>query len=338
MAPVRYESFDPLLGAAGADAMLRLAERWGTYRTYAEEPVFEGLGQGLPARFDAAFNYVTTGGRFGRKEDVHALAARTNYFRETYAYDGKPAIDGIEPFLHHEGLIEAARKIFDRPRIEPAIAFANLLVPGQELAIHTDVPEFRGVNRTQTPQWLLVAMHHSGLFADWRMPIATAVSWFGDNTGGEFAFYPDGPAAPAEAIPARHDTAICLDTDSTFHGVDRVAHADTPPPEARPGASLGWEDGGWVLRSPGADPARFGWQDVRFSVSWKAYCFRDETEARLWAEHADDIDQGRIVARLIEDLRERGRIEGEVPPQRALAETIVDEYIRFPAPRPPRHV
>ena len=335
MQPATYVTFDPLLGSAGADAIMRLAERWGTYRTYAEEPVFEGLGEGLPARFDAAFNFVKTGGRFGRKDEVGALAARTNYFRETYAYDGKPQIEGIEPFLFHEGLVDAARKVFDRPIVRPAIAFANFLVPGQELAIHTDVPEFRGVNRTKNPQWLLVAMHHSGLFEEWRMPIATGVSWFGRPQGGEFAFYPEGPEAPPRAIPARHDTAICTDTDSVFHGVDRVARPDTPPPEARPGSTLTWEgDGAWVLRSEGRAPATFGWDDLRFSVSWKAYCFRDESEERMWAEHTTDLTQDEIVARLVADLRERGRIEGEAPAGRELAFTIVDEYVRFPAPRP----
>lgn len=335
MQPAAYVTFDPLLGPDGADAMMRLAERWGTYRTYAEEPVFAGLGEGLPARFDAAFNFVKTGGRFGRKEEVGALAARTNYFRETYAYGGEPAIEGIEPFLFHEGLVEAARKIFDRPVVKPAIAFANFLVPGQELAVHTDVPEFRGVNRTKNPQWLLVAMHHSGLFEDWRMPIATGVSWFGRPQGGEFAFYPEGPDAAPRAIPAKHDTAICTDTDSVFHGVDRVARPDTPPPQARPGSTLTHVgDGRWELRGEGHAPATFGWDDLRFSVSWKAYCFADEAEARAWADHSQDISQETIVERLVADLRERGRIDGPVPGNRELAFTIVDEYVRFPAPRP----
>ena len=335
MRPSEYVTFDPLLGARGADAIMRLAERFGRYRTYAEEPVFAGLGEGLPARFDAAFNFVKTGGRFGRTDEIGRLAARTNYFRETYAYDGQARIDGIEPFLFHEGLLEAARKIFGRPVVKPAIVFANFLVPGQELAIHTDVPEFRGVNRTKNPQWLLVAMHHSGLFEDWRMPIATAVSWFGRPRGGDFAFYPDGSDAPPRAIPACHDTAICLDTDSTFHGVDRVARPDAPPPEARPGSTLDHEgEGRWRLRSPDGTEQAFGWDDLRFSVSWKAYCFRDEAEARAAAEHSDDIRQERIVERLVADLRERGRIAGEVPGDRELAFTLVDEYVRFPAPRP----
>ena len=86
--------------------------------------------------------------------------------------------------------------------------YANLLVPGQELAVHTDVPEFRGVNRKKHPQWLIVVMHHSGLFEEWRMPIATGVSWFHDCAGGEFAFYPEGADAKPVAHPVRYNTAL----------------------------------------------------------------------------------------------------------------------------------
>ncbi len=331
MKPSEYVLLDPLL--PDGDAMMRLAERWGTYKTYGEEPVFEGLGEGLPARFDAAFNFVKTGGRFGRNdEEVSRLAARTNYFRETYAYDGRGEIDGIDAFVHHEGLADAARKIFDRPIVQPAIAFANFLVPGQELAVHTDVPEFRGVNRTKNPQWLLVAMHHSGLFDEWRMPIATGVSWFGRPDGGEFAFYPHGADAPPRALEVKHNTAICVDTDSVFHGVDRVSDPDASLPAVKAGSRLVFDDGAWVLRADGQEPVRYGWDDLRFSVSWKAYCFRDETEARMAREHTEDIAQQEIVDRLVADLRERGRLEGPLPEQRELALTIVDEYIRFPAP------
>lgn len=64
----------------------------------------------------------------------------------------------------------------DRPIIEPSIAYANVMLPGQELAVHTDVPEFRGFDRKVVPQWLLVVMHHSGLFDRWRLPIATGIA------------------------------------------------------------------------------------------------------------------------------------------------------------------
>jgi len=330
MERVRYELFDPLLGAAQADEMLRLCERFGSYGMYGQKPIETGIGAGLAQRHDAARNFVLNGGRFARDESPEVLAARTNYFRESYAY-AQPFVDGIESFHAHDGFIEAARSVYDRPMVVPAIVYANLLVPGQELAVHTDVPEFRGTNRTKDPEWLLVAMHHSGLFDDWRIPIATGVAWFNTCRGGEFVYYPAGKDAPPETLAAKHDTAIVLDTDSCFHGVDRVAETRESIPALLPGMRLTYEgDTMWRVGPAGQTLARYHWDELRFSVSWKAYCFRDEAEERAWREHSDDLPQQRAVDRLIEDLRQRGRIEGDVPDPTTLALLMIDEYIRFP--------
>jgi hypothetical protein len=67
-------------------------------------------------------------------------------------------------------------------------------------------------------------------------------------------------------------------------------------------------------------------------VSWKAYCFEDEREQRTWREHADDLTLDVVVHRLVDDLRERGRIDGDAPGNPDLALLIIDEYIRFPIP------
>ena len=338
-----YVGFDPLLGEAGARGMIELCERFGAHGMYSEEGLNDGIGEGLPQRFDAAFNFIRTGGRLGQREDLAKAAARTNYFRETYAYGEQIFAPGIEPFLRHEGFIEASRRIHDRPLVEPAIVFANLLVPGQQLATHTDVPEFRGANRKVHPQWLLVVMHHSGLFDEYRMPIATGIAWFHDAEGGELAFYPEGPEAPPVVHPVRRDTALLLDTDSIFHGIDRVRARNSEDDgvdrlqpgmklvPARPGA--GGSGARWEVRAPGDAPvARYDWDELRFSVSWKAYCFRDEAEQRMWREHADDLRVEDVLDRLEADLRERGRLDGPRPASRELATLLVEEYIRFPEP------
>ena len=328
----RYVHFPALLSDGDAEAMIRLCERLGSYGMYGQKPVEEELGRGLYQRHDAAMNYIRTGGRFARKESTESLGVRTNYFRETYAYD-KPVMDGIEGFLWHEGFLEAARAVFGRPIVQPAIVYANLLVPGQELAVHTDVPEFRGANRTKDPEWLLVVMHHSGLFERWRMPIATGVSWFGGCRGGDFAFYPDGPAAPAATILAAHDTAVVLDTDSVFHGVDRVAESATPLPPLAIGMRLTFEgDGTWRVGFGDDAVVRYRWDELRFSVSWKAYCLADEAERRMVAEHTDDLTRGQVMDALLGDLRRRGRLGAQVPNGTELALLLIDEYIRFPAP------
>ncbi|HWP67367.1 MAG TPA: hypothetical protein VNO26_15835 [Candidatus Limnocylindria bacterium] len=326
-------TFTPLFPADTAAAMVALCERFGSYGMYSEEPTFAGLGEGLPARWDAVRNFLKTGDRVGRREPLEVLAARTNYFRETYAYGAAPAIDGIEPFLFHEGFVEAARRLHGRPVVEPAIVFANLLVPGQELAVHTDVPEFRGVSRKSHPQWLIVVMRHSGLFEAWRMPIATAVAWFHDCTGGEFVYYPDGPEAPPVAHPVRYNTALLLDTDSVFHGVAPLAEPGTEIAPLRPGMRLTAAGGGWwEVRDGERRVARYRWEDLRFSVSWKAYCFADEAERRLWAEHRDDLTVDAVVERLLEDLRARGVVGADVPRGNELVDLLIDTYVRYPKP------
>jgi hypothetical protein len=332
MARIEYQRFDPLFPEAQADAMLRLCERYGRYGTYAEEAIEDDFAPELTQRYDAAANFVQTGGRFGRKEPIARLAARTNYFRETYAYD-EPRVEGIEPFLRHEGFAEAARRLYGRPIVRPNIVYANLLVPGQELAVHTDVPEFRGVSRKRDPQWLIVAMHHSRLFERWRMPIATAVAWFGRPQGGEFVFYPEGAWGQPVALPVRHNTAILLDTDSVFHGVDRVKESREPMPNLAPGMQLAYEgDGAWAVRDREAVLARYRFDDLRFSISWKAYCFADEAEERLVREHGDDLTRAQVLETLREDLRRRGRLPDDPVDPKQLALAIIREYIHYPPP------
>jgi len=325
---------DPLFDEAGAAAMVALCERVGGYRMYADrEKVDTDIGRGLSQRQDAVSNHLRTGGRTGADESLGTLARRTSYFREEFAYGGY-RVDGIEPFLGHPALFDAAVAIHGRPVIEPAIVYGNLMVPGQEHAVHTDVPEFRGANRKIVPQWLIVAMLHSGLFDEYRMPIATGIAWFHDCDGGELSYWPDGPDAPVALHPVRYNTAMVLDTDRTFHGVDRVADV---PADSVPRIGFGTRlecvaPREWVLRNPdGSEIGRYDWSELRLSVSWKAYCFRDEHERDTWRDHADDLTLDRIVDRFVDDLAARGRVAPDVARDAELGQCIIDEYIRFPA-------
>jgi hypothetical protein len=325
---------DPCFDTADAVAMVDLCERFGRYRMYAElEPLDTEIGEGLAPRHDALMNFLRTGGLGRAPEPPAALGVRTSYFREEYAYGRDERIDGIGRFLYHEPFVEAARSIHGRAVIEPAIAYANLMVPGQELAVHTDVPEYRGANRKVVPQWLLVVMHHSGLFDAYRMPIATAIAWFHDCDGGELAYWPDGAAGDARRHRVRYNTALVLDTDTVFHGVDRIARVAVDAlPRIGPGTTLEHAtDRTWMLRAAdGAEISPYAWDELRFSVSWKAYCFRDAHERDTWREHRDDLTLDAILDHLIVDLRSRDRVSGNVTRDRALGQLLIDEYVKFP--------
>ena len=326
----------PLFDDGGA-ALVALAQRAERYRTYSSHEKLDSVvGRGLAQRHDSVANFLRTGGRRGRTDlDVRHLAARTSYFREEYAYGGRPLVDGITPFLHHPGLLAAAAEVHGRPVVEPSIAYANVMLPGQELAVHTDVPEFRGLNRKLVPQWLLVVMHHSGLFDDWRMPIATGIAWFSGGPGGELSLWPEGPGGDCVVHPAASGTALVLDTDTVFHGVDPVGGDGVDPPPVTGDAELVRLDGDgavWELRDVATCEARaeYRWDDLRLSVSWKAYCFADEGERDAWRSHADDLTEDAVVDRLVDDLRARGVVHGTPARDRDLGLLLIDTYVRYP--------
>jgi hypothetical protein len=148
--------------------------------------------------------------------------------------------DGVEALFGHPAFMEGAIALHngERPLIQPNIMLANLLLPGETQRCHTDVPEFRGVNRTNTPEWLLVCMLHSGMFKEYHVPIATAVIWFSSHSGGQLCVYDKPFDAPAIQVPSPPNKAILLDTDKIYHGVDPVGGIELSPPVLPPNASL----------------------------------------------------------------------------------------------------
>src|SRR5438552_5169588 len=118
---------DPLLSPAEADALVELWHAFPSYGLYSNEGFPTSFAPELAQRYDAAVNFVRTGGRFGRNDEPKSvLAARTNYFRETYAYGDDLFAPGIEGFFHHDRLFAGARELHGRPVIVPGIVYANL--------------------------------------------------------------------------------------------------------------------------------------------------------------------------------------------------------------------
>ena len=134
-------------------------------------------------------------------------------------------------------------------------------------------------------------------------------------------------------MPAAHNTAILLDTDSVFHGVDRVAEGPAPLPPLRIGMRLTYEEatgGAWVEQDETV--VRYDWDDLRFSVSWKAYCFRRRGRAGAPVqEHTRRSDPRAGHGRPPRRPAARGRLEGDMPGGTDLALLLIDEYVRFPA-------
>jgi hypothetical protein len=224
--------------------------------------------------------------RYFRNDGQHMIIAPN--FRGDWAYD-KPLIEGVEPILYHEGFIEAARAMYDTEVVRPQQVYCNLTwqLPFPQGPGHTDIPAFRGVDRTRYPTTLLSLMGQSGLFEPWRIHIVTAVAWFYRGSDGGLDYWPDGPDAPKQVHEGKiFNTAIVGDNDFMFHRVRPVGRREDGLPGpmtldtrlARKGGE-NWQliEGDTVLGEPKYD-------DLRISISWKANVGSEDGEEL-------DIDQ-----------------------------------------------
>ena len=231
-------------------------------------------------------------------------------FRGDWAYDA-PQIEGVEPLLFHEGFRDAARQIFAAKVVRPQQVYANLTwqLPFPQGPGHTDVPAFRGVDRTEYPTQVLSMMGHSRLFERYRIRIATAVAWFYKGSDGGFEYWPEGPQGPKRIHEGEiFNTAIVGDNDFMYHRVRPVGHREDgiPGPMSLETRLERIEGEQWQLVERDQVLGRPCYRDLRISVSWKANLFADAAEADLYDTHSDDLSIDAVWETFYRDLAARG--------------------------------
>jgi hypothetical protein len=258
-------------------------------------------------------------------------------FRGDWAYE-RPLIDGVEPLLQHEGFVKAAGELFGADLVEPFSVYSNITwqLPFDQGAGHTDVPEFRGFDRTRYPTTLLSVMGHSRLFEDERIQIATAVAWFYRGDDGGFTYWPDGPDAPPRVHEGQiFNTALEADNERMYHRVRPVGRREDGmltdlTLDARLTHRAGDE---WAIVDGARTRACMDFESLRVSISWKARVFRSEEERRLREDHSRDLDEALVFDRFHADLDARG-IDHPKPAapvyDPGLMEVLSTTYMRTP--------
>lgn len=231
-------------------------------------------------------------------------------FRGDWAF-GEPLIEGAHELLHHRGFIEAAGAMYDTHEVVPEQVYVNLTTPVPRSGFsHTDIPEFRGVDRRNAPAWLLSAMGVSGCFEAERVPIVTAVAWFYRGEAGGLRYWPEGPAGPSRHHTDTWNTAVVGDNDFMPHEVQRVGPRGVKAPDGLTmGSELSWDGGAWHIVDGGEVLHSYPDDEVRLSLSWKAKVYADADERRRAEEGVDGLSVGQALDRLEADLANSDRPE-----------------------------
>lgn len=245
----------------------------------------------------------------------HPYEAMTGgWFRNFWALGGKVVFEGAEPFFNNPNFIAAARQSFRAEVIRPVAMMTNLNLPADSLPAHLDLPFFRGLTNREVPSWMLAPMGYSGLFHEWAIPVASAITWFYDGQGGEFEYWPDGPTAPSRTErPPYSNMCVVADNEYMYHRVGATGRPEEYWAEdSIPYETLLERTGeGWSMRHGERELARFPYGQVRLSVLWKAYCFRTAAMAASFDDHSHDLTPDMVTELFCADLSRRGETFSE---------------------------
>ncbi len=256
-------------------------------------------------------------------------------FRGQWAF-GEPLVEGAAALLNHQGFIDAAAQMYETNVVVPEQVYVNLSTPvGRQGFSHTDIPEFRGVDRTNAPAWLLTAMGASRRFEAERIHIVTAVAWFYQGEAGGLRYWPEGMDGPSIHHTDTWNTAVVGDNDFMPHEVQRIGPRGSQKPDAMTirtelryaGATTEWQivDNHNVLATYRDDA-------VRLSLSWKAKVYRDEAEKRAAETGADGVTITEAIERLGADLAASSAPEelaGDDPTSDALRQQLNRRYSTY---------
>jgi hypothetical protein len=247
-------------------------------------------------------------------------ASRLPWFKAAWTPD-RPDGHGVVTMLHQPRMAEAARELFAAEVVRPQKLLVNLIGPMPAVPAHLDPPTFRGVDpgpvtlardgrRFAGLRALIGLMGASGLFERWRVNVATGVLWSYDGVNGDYVYWADGLDSPPRVEPSPFgNVSVVGDNDTMWHQIGPTGHQDQhlAPGTITPDCELrSTPEGGWCIHDGQRVRAGYQQQDVRISVVWKAMCFTDAEQARVYDEHLDDLTVGQIVDIFTADLRHRG--------------------------------
>jgi len=290
----------------------------------------------LPSRIDVARHYLSTGGPGNFQERYNTTVPRLLSFIG-YMFDklDTPAISAM--FEDEDYIAKASQVCKGKSVFDPIQLNLIVMLPGQELPMHFDVPWMWGATRFTLPQWLLVVMDQSGLWADRSVPQIQGVSWLHDSQdqGGEFFFYPEGPAGEAVVVKARRNSAIVLDGCRAIHGVRRFKPGSALPPMSRREQNVLRHTGGdtWEVTAGETVLGNYKTSDFRMSLVWRARCFESEDEKARWHDASrQNLTLDDVLQTLEVDLRKRGVLSPSAPRPAPLdfAQLLLGTYVPYP--------
>jgi hypothetical protein len=310
----------------------------------------------FPHRLDIALHYMKTGGFGGKFDTPEKLASKLYSFRHKLM----TIIDEKELFnIYGEKFLEKAKKIcltnefkeYTHDTLKTEIFQFDVIVilPGQELPMHLDIPYFWGADRKSLPHWLLAVMKQSKLFDHLFIPQVQGVSWLSKHqlnknekeskdNGGNFYYFPHKDNFEKyEMVKAEYNAAILVDGTQVIHGVEPYKVKEIVPDfDKNNRYYLKFNDSNnvWDLIDYKENLMRsYDPEDIRISLVWRVHCFQNDQEFMKYKnqDENDRLSIDEIAKTFINDLKAKNKLKQDADLKPLdLWTLIVNEYIKYP--------
>eukprot|EP00595_Chromulina_sp_UTEXLB2642_P003331 CAMPEP_0196764640 /NCGR_PEP_ID=MMETSP1095-20130614/6544_1 /TAXON_ID=96789 ORGANISM="Chromulina nebulosa, Strain UTEXLB2642" /NCGR_SAMPLE_ID=MMETSP1095 /ASSEMBLY_ACC=CAM_ASM_000446 /LENGTH=375 /DNA_ID=CAMNT_0042120715 /DNA_START=82 /DNA_END=1209 /DNA_ORIENTATION=+ len=296
----------------------------------------------LPQRIDIGAHYITTGGLDGAKEVYESMVDRLNSFgRYTFItdIDKYPA---VKKLFTSTKFIEAATTVCpkDKPHLDPFQFNYIIQVPGQTVAVHTDVPYFWGAGRRDFPQWLLATMVFSGLWKDEFIDQVQVVGYLHDwkinnSVGGEFVYYNNN--SNYVVVNPKYRSGSVIDGSKLLHAA-KVYRPDVLAPHLdkdKENVLVYDTNDKWEVRSGDKVIQSLSTNDLRIAVVYRARCFKSSKESEEYSKYTSRMSLDNIINSLKDELVRRqivSKARIDAMNELDLALFLTKSYIQYPLP------
>jgi hypothetical protein len=306
----------------------------------------------LSSRVDVGNHFVSSGGFEGSMESYDKLVTRMVSFHKKYL-----DLDNFKMFNENMKLVGQLQDlcysnyengiINDKSDIVVDLYQFDLvlLLAGQEIPMHLDVPFFFGADRTTVPQWLLVVMKQSGLFDDLFIPDIKGIAWLTKHNvynGGHAYLYPyKNDKNKPILFRTQLNEALLFDGTQMIHGSSRFK------PEYIPSFfnhdnyyySMKYNDETrtWhVYDSDNKFSASYTYDDIQISAVWRMHCFKNANEkAKFYAQTTENTRSIEKIAQVFKSaLKQKNLLPSGDIKYLDLWTIILKEYISYPKVEP----
>ena len=331
-------------------------------------------------RLDVGMHFVKTGGFNGYIEFYERMVTRIIPFRKRFIYQGKSPhtyksfinLKKLKQF-NSDTFIDKVKSVCANSNTfsgKPKDSILNelfqldilLMLPGQELPMHLNVPYFWGADRNTLPQWVLVAMKNSKLFDHLYIPQVQGISALnteynkidelepefvnGFGEGGDFYLYPyledkfndenkHRNINNYVIIKQLYDSMILLDGAEVIHGVDRYRHNDLPPLFSHNHhytIRFDKNRNKWLLNDFKNDLLNeYSKNDVKLLVVSNTHCFENTQQRdKFHSNNYNRLTLEKIMETFKNDLKSKNRLpDNEIDPI-VLWTIVIKEYLKYP--------